>query len=120
MISNEKPSYNSVTEEIEALNIPFKEKLLAFFTAILFAIIILIGPMTIIINLFIFKDLRSLLGLSIEILLILLVFLTEFFYYKGITKNQVKHLNQILTVDTMHFTAVILSIGLILSYMGVF
>lgn len=120
MISSDKPSYNRVTQEIDSLNVSFKDKLFTAFTSFIIAIIILIGPITIVLNLTIFKDLRGLLGMSLEILLILLIFLTELFYLKGITKGEVKNLNQILTVDTIFVSAVILSIGLILSYMGVF
>ena len=120
MISNEKPTYNSVTNEINELNVEFKDKALSLITALIFALLIILGPFIIAVNLTIFKDLRGLLILSMELLLILFVFLTEFFYLKGITKGKVKNLKQILVVDTMVVSMVILALGLILSYMGVF
>lgn len=113
-------NYNSVTEAITNLNISKKKKALSLITAIIFALIIVSAPIAVCINLMIYNDYRKLLALLIATFIILLIFLIDVFYLKGITEGQVKHLECIYLSDTFFVAIVIYALLYVIFLLGVF
>lgn len=117
MISKE--TYSSKYDEIYALNITRGKKISVFILALLIGLLVISGPICLAINLMIYNDLRKLMATVIILSIILLVFLVDMIYLKGITEGQVKNLKIIYITDTLAFSVVILLLGLIIIKLGV-
>lgn len=111
--------YNEVEQEIEALNISFKTKAFTFFLAFFIALAIVIGPITILLNLYIYVNLRKHIALGIWLSITLLTFFTDFFYLKGITQNKIKRLYNLYIPNTAIVSSVLLVFIFIMFLMGV-
>lgn len=92
--------YNEVASKISNLNISMKEKIIIFFFSLFMALLIVIGPLTILLNLYIYVNFRKLMVIGVWLFLTLLFFLTDFFYLKGITKNKVNDLYYLYISNT--------------------
>lgn len=111
--------YNEVEKEIDSLNIPLKNKITTFIFSLFLSVVIVIGPITFLMNLSIYVNLRKLIALGIWLCISILVFLTDFFYLKGITENKVKRLYNIYISNTAILSFIVLVFILILFFIGV-
>ncbi len=111
--------YNEVEKEIESLNISLLNKITTFIFSLFLSLMIIIGPITFLLNLSIYVNLRKLIAMGVWFLISLLVFLTDFFYLKGITKNKIKRLYNLYIPNTAILSFVLLVFILILFLMGV-
>ena len=108
--------YMLKSEEIKALNITRKEKLLSILAGLLISLLIFLGPIVVFANCIIYYDLYRIFYILIFTCVVAIVFLTEIFYYKGITKGQVNSLKDIYLLDlflylfTIAFFAIIMLI----------
>ena len=112
--------YESISEEINNLNIPLKKKLLTLLFSLLLSLLIVSGPITIIINLFIYVNLRKLLVLGLWFFFSLLIFLSYYFYLNGITQKKVKKLYYLYITNTAIVSFILLAFIYISFNLGVF
>ena len=112
--------YEEISNEIESLNIPFKTKALTLLTSILIALLITSGPITLIINLMIYVNLRKLLVLGLWFFFSLLIFLIYYFYLIGITQKKINKLYYIYITNTSIVSFILLIFIYILFNLGVF
>lgn len=112
--------YETISVEIENLNIPFKTKALTLLVSILMTLLIVSGPIALIINLMIYVNLRKLLVLGLWFFLSLFVFLCYYFYYTGITQKRVNRLYYIYITNTSIVSFILLAFIYILFNLGVF
>ena len=86
---------NEIREQIKALNVSLKDQILAFITALLISAITFSGPLTFIINMFIYYDLYYLLAFLAFVIIVSAVYLFNYLYLVGITKKEVKNLKKL-------------------------
>lgn len=84
-----------IKEEINSLGISTKEKVLSLFGALLISLALFSGLITFVFNMLIYYDLYPLFGFILYIILVVGIYLTNYIYLVGITKNQVKDIKKI-------------------------
>lgn len=82
----------------------------------LLSILVMLGPIVILINCFIFNDYMNLVLIGILICLYFIIFLSRIFYYKTITKKQVEDMHIFYLVDAL-ICAILLCVGI---FIGLF
>lgn len=111
--------YNAVSEKIKALQVPIQKKLLSISFAAVLSLLIVSGPICILINLMIFKDMQELLAFGIATMLIVFVLLINYFYLKCITDGKVEDLRIVYFTDTLISAFVIYGFLIVIYILGV-
>ncbi len=93
--------YKQVKAEITNLNKPFKDSLIALAVGLALATILLLGPITLLINCFIFVDYIAWIIRGLAVCLFFLLFLTKVFYYIILTQGQVKNMGIIYSMEAL-------------------
>ena len=113
-------TYKEISNEIEALDVKFRNKAIYMTFSIVISFLAILAPLAIIINLFIFIDYKPLLLSMIAGLLILLVFLINKIYLKLLTKGKIFDISVVYIQDTFIMGFLILIILFIILELGVF
>lgn len=111
--------YNEISTEIKGLQVPVKKKLLSMGFAIVLSLCIVSGPICILVNLMIFKDMQRLLAFGIASMLIVFVLLINYFYLKCITDGRVENLKIIYFTDALISALVVYMFLLFIYFLGV-
>lgn len=111
--------YKEVSAQVRALQVPLSKRLLFIGFAVILSLLLVSGPICILINLMIFKDMQRLLAFGIATLLIALVFFIDYFYLKCVTENKVENLGVVYFTDTLIAAFVIYIFLLIIYFLGV-
>ena len=99
---------NEEAEAIDALNISNKEKIKTGATAFVFSLLIVLGPIVMLANCFIFYDYIPYVIVGIGVCVYLLMFLTSYFYLQGITKNEVSYKYTLIGDSLLYLVIVII------------
>ena len=108
-------TYSSIQDEIEALNVSKKNKLIALLLAIFSALFIVIGPITLFANLLMFTNLQVAFSLAIAVLVIVFMGILDVIYLHLVTKRQIEGLYHIWVVDLLYITIVVFAVYFILA-----
>ncbi len=108
-------TYSSVQDEIEALNVSKKNKLIALLLAIFSALFIVIGPITLFANLLMFTNLQVAFSLAIAVLVIVFMGILDVIYLHLVTKRQIEGLYHVWVVDLLYITIVVFAVYFILA-----
>jgi len=108
----EVKKYSEILDEIDALEIPTKEKAIKALISFIISLAVVAGPIVLFINLLIYQQYRGLLALGILIMITIFMFLVQKIYFESLSKKRVQNINKLIIVPTM----VILFIGLLLIY----
>lgn len=100
--------YMMVMEQIGELKVSWKDKLLSLAAGLIISLLIFAGPITLFANLLIYYDTYKLFSILIFISVVMLIFITEVFYYKGITKGQIEKLYNVYLIDSFLYLAAII------------
>lgn len=111
--------YEETSKAVKALEIPIKKKLLYLGFSFLVSVIVFSGPLCILINLMIFKDLQKLLAFGIATILVLFIALINYIYLKCVTDGRVKNIRVILLTDTFILAIVVYILLILIYFMGV-
>jgi len=111
--------YNDILNEIKALNIPTKTKVLYYLISIGVSLLIFSGALCVLINLMIFRDMQKLLAFGIATIICLICFTIDLIYYKAITQGNVKGIRVVILTNTFVFALAIYTILIILFILGV-
>ena len=83
-------NYNEKINEIDCIYRTKKYKFITGLISFLMAVLIIIGPVTLFINMYMYYDIYLLLSIGLVICFFLLFYLSRIFYLKGITENKIK------------------------------
>jgi hypothetical protein len=100
--------YMLKSNEIRALNISLKDKMLAILASFIISSIIFTGPIVLFSNLLIYYDLNWLFNSLFFASIVAMFFITEIFYYKGITKGQIDNLHHVYLIDSILYLIAII------------
>ena len=81
-------NYIAVRKELSTMKTPFKETIVRAMTAFLFALLIVLGPLTLLINCLIFIDLQVWIKIGFAGFFFLICFLTRFFYFQALVMGR--------------------------------
>ena len=93
--------YREKIEEINNLDYSIYYRIGTGLLSFIMALIVVLGPVTILINAYIFYDLIPLVFLGLSLCLYVLIFLTRVFYFQGITKKECGSLKDIYIVEAL-------------------
>lgn len=108
-------TYSSVQDEIDALNVSKKNKLIALALAVLSALLVVIGPITLFANLLMFTNYQVTFSLLIAVFVIIFMGVLDFIYLHLVTKKQVEGLYHVWVVDLLYITIVVFAIYFLLA-----
>lgn len=108
-------TYSSVQDEIDALNVSKKNKLIALALALLSALLVVIGPITLFANLLMFTNYQVTFSLLIAVFVIIFMGVLDFIYLHLVTKKQVEGLYHVWVVDLLYITIVVLALYFLLA-----
>ena len=108
-------TYSSVQDEIDALNVSKKNKLIALALAALSALLVVIGPITLFANLLMFTNYQVTFSLLIAVFVIIFMGVLDFIYLHLVTKKQVEGLYHVWVVDLLYITIVVFAIYFLLA-----
>ncbi len=111
--------YEEIAKEIKQLKVPMKSRLLYMGFAFLVSLIIFSGPLCILINLMIFKDMQKLLAFGIASILILFIAVANFIYLKCLTNGSIKNIRVIYLTDTLILSVVVYLVLILIYFLGV-
>ncbi len=100
-MNNFMERYRDIKEEIHQLALEEKNKFLLGIVSFLLSLLIVVGPITLLINCFIFTDFLMLILLGIAACFFVLLFLSRFFYYQGITQKRVKDMHVFYLMEAL-------------------
>ena len=100
--------YMQKSDEIKALNITIKDKIFTIIASFIISAIIFSGPIVLFSNLMIYYDLNWLYNSLFFTSIVAMIFLTEVFYYKGITKGQIEKLYDVYLLDSILYLIAII------------
>lgn len=100
--------YSNCKMEIKELSDNTNNKIWIALSSFLLSLLIVSGIVTLLINCLIFNDYIVLILVGLGICLYLVVILSRFFYYKTITKKQVKDMHIFYLVDSIIWAIAIL------------
>lgn len=96
---NFQERYRACKEAVKELSRQTKNKIWIGLSSVLLALLIMIGPIVVLVNCFIFNDYMNLVLIGIIICLYFVLFLSRVFYYMTITKKQVEDMRTFYLVD---------------------
>jgi hypothetical protein len=108
-------TYSSVQDEIEALNVSKKNKLIALLLAIFSALFIVIGPIILFANLLMFTNLQVAFSLAIAVFVILFMVILDVKYLHLVSQGQIEGLCHVWVVDLLYITIVVFAVYFILA-----
>lgn len=104
-------NHREKVQEIAALQITTKDRILTGITSFVLALLIVIGPITVLINCFIFVDAIVAIICGLCLCLFLLIFLSRTFYIKGIVQKQVTNLRDFYIVEALIIAIIVLALA---------
>ncbi len=110
-------SYKNIINNIKALNLTKKDKIISILASILFSLLIILGPLTILINLLVLTRYLTLLFILIALMVCLFVYLSFMLYYKFISDNKIKGIYFISLINSIIFWIIIFIIFRIIVYL---
>ncbi|MDE6660462.1 MAG: hypothetical protein K2J93_01395 [Anaeroplasmataceae bacterium] len=105
--------YRACKDQIKELSLQTPNKIWIGLASVFLSILIMVGPIAVLINCFIFNDYLNLILIGLVLCLYLIIFLSRIFYYKTITKKQVEDMKCFYLVDA-GVCAIVLCVGLFL------
>ena len=108
--------YKEIKNNIKELNLSKKDKIISLISAIIFSLLIILGPLTLFINLLILTDYLYLICFLIATTIAIFFYLINMFYYKFITENKIKGIYYISLINSIIFW-IITYITLIIVYL---
>ncbi|MDE6656134.1 MAG: hypothetical protein K2J85_03995 [Anaeroplasmataceae bacterium] len=106
--------YKDCKEEIKELSKQTPHKIWIALASIALSILIMVGPITVLINCFIFNDYFSLVLIGLILCVYGIILLSRIFYYLTITKKQVADMHIFYLMDA-GICAIALCIGLFIA-----
>ncbi len=100
-MNNFMDRYKEIKEEIHQYALEEKNKFLLGLVSFLLSLLIVVGPITLPINCFIFNDFFLLIILGLGVCFFVLLFLTRFFYYQGITQKRVNDMHVFYLMEAL-------------------
>ena len=87
--------YKEFSNLYNSINIPFKLRIKAILTGLIFSVFIISAPFLVLINLYIFYDYRILITFGVALLLFLLFMVFDYFYVKSLKEynDEYKNIN---------------------------
>lgn len=103
--------YNQTRAELKALARQRGNTISTLIVSFLWALLIVVGPVVVLINCFVFIDYLMLIFVGVFACLMLLIYLTRIFYFQAISQGEIQGMNVFHLVDGM----IILIITLVIS-----
>ena len=101
MFKNIFERYNNKIEEVSLLPNSIFYKVITGVIAFLLSLLIVVGPITLLVNMYMFYDFIPFVFIGIAFFTFLLVFLFRVFYIQGLCKGLVKSLKDIYIVEAV-------------------
>ncbi|MDE6407537.1 MAG: hypothetical protein K2K48_04625 [Anaeroplasmataceae bacterium] len=108
--------YRACKDAVRELSSQTPNKIWIALASILLSILIMVGPIVVLVNCFIFNDLMNLVLIGIILCVYCIILLSRIFYYKTITKKQVEDMHIFYLVDA-GVCAIVLCVGI---FIGLF
>lgn len=109
--------YASVKKQTEEVD--FKKISLNLLFSLFLSLLIISGPLVLLINLLMYNDFRRMIYFGIACLVVLLVFLTETFYYRNVTDKKIHNVEVVILTDTFIVAIIAFVVVLVLYFLGV-
>ncbi len=106
-------SYKNIINNIKSLNLSKKDKIISIIVSIIFSLLAILGPLTILINLLVLTRYLNLLYFLIALTACSFVYLAFMFYYKFISENKIKGIYFISLIKSILFWIIIFIILII-------
>ena len=108
--------YRACKEQVKEISRQTPQRVGIALVSIALAILLMMGPIVVFVNCFIFSDLMSSCLIGILISVFFIIFLSRVFYYKTITKKQVPDMSCFYLMDAL-ICALALCVGI---FIGLF
>lgn len=105
--------YKEKMFQINSIDRSLKEIILTGIMSFIMSFLIICGPTTLLINIYMFYDLILLVVLGITICVYFLIYLTRIFYLKGLTKNECGSLKDVYLVEALIVLGIVIAIFMI-------
>lgn len=109
--------YASVKKQTEEVD--FKKISLNLLFSLFLSLLIISGPLVLLINLLMYNDFRRMIYFGIACLVVLLVFLTETFYYRNVNDKKIHNVEVVILTDTFIVAIIAFVVVLVLYFLGV-
>ena len=109
-------NYKKINNEFKSINLSNKDKFIALLFSFILSLIIILGPLTILINLLVYSRYLNLISFLIATLASIFIYLIFMFYYKFISDNKIKGLYFKALISSLIYW-VIIYITLIIIYL---
>ena len=109
--------YASVKKQTEEVDL--KKISLNLLFSLFLSLLIISGPLVLLINLLMYNDFRRMIYFGIACLVVLLVFLTETFYYRNVTDKKIHNVEVVILTDTFIVAIIAFVVVLVLYFLGV-
>ena len=103
--------YRACKEDVKELSRQTPNKIWIGLASVVLAVFIMVGPIVVLVNCFIFNDYLNLVLIGIILCLYFIILLSRIFYYKTITKKQVEDMHLFYLVDA-GICAIALCVGI--------
>lgn len=100
-------TYSSVQDEIDALNVSKKDKLIALALSFFTGLLIVAGPITVFANLLMFENYQVTFSLLIALFIVIWVAIGDYMYLHLITKRKVEGLYHVWAIDILVIAIVV-------------
>ena len=108
--------YRACKDAVKELSKQTEHKIWIGLASVLLAILVMIGPIVVLVNCFIFNDYMNLVLIGLIICVYFIIFFSRIFYYITITKKQVEDMKCFYLVDAV-VCALALCVGI---FIGLF
>lgn len=100
-------TYSSIQDEIDALNVSKKDKLIALALSFFTGLLIVAGPITVFANLLMFENYQVTFSLLIALCIILWVAIGDYMYLHLVAKRKVEGLYHVWAIDILVIAIVV-------------
>lgn len=111
--------YKEVEIQLDSYNRSKKEKIFSFIAALIMSLIVISAPLALLINFGIYKNYMKLIVFIAANFFIVVYFLIQYLYYKGITEGELKGIWIVCLHDTIIPAIIVYLLVLILFWIGV-
>lgn len=109
--------YQEVKKQTEVVD--FKKFSLNLLFSLIMSLLIISGPLVLLLNLLMYNDFKRIIYFGIACLIVLLVFLTETFYYKNVSDEKIHNIEVVILTDTFIAAIIVFVVVLVLYFLGV-
>ena len=111
--------FSEVSKKLDSYNRTKKEKIFAFIIALFLSLLVISAPLALLINFSIYKNYIKLIVFIAATFLIIVYFLIQYLYYKGITEGEVEGIWIVCLHDSIIPAIIVYGIALLLFWIGV-